>query len=474
MHCAEYTVTALARAIATGERSAEDVAGEMLLRCGQRRHLHALIAQDPQRVLAKAREADWCRAHGHPLGPLHGVPVLIKDNIDVAGYATTAGTPGLEGIFPPCDAPVVQRLVAAGAIVAGKANLHELAVGGTSQNNRFGFVVNPWRADVVAGGSSGGSAVAVAARLVPAALGTDTNGSVRGPCAMNGIAGLRPSFQRYPYGGTFPGTPTRDSVGAMAATLEDVALLDAVLAGEPAGALAAASLKGVRLGRPRGEFEAVMDERTAHVMEEAVRMLEAAGAEVVAADLPGMHRLATKVAWPLSAYEVVVETPKHLAGRKPAVSIEEIVAKITDPEVRLRFNPTIADHAKLERAYREALDVHRPKLQAMLAAYFRDHQLDALIFPTTPFPALPAPHDTADVLVNGKPLRAGFGYLIQNTVYQSASGIPSLTVPVALTPDGLPVGLSLDGPLGSDRRLLALGMAFEQLRGPFPLPPEAA
>lgn len=470
----EYTLTSLAHAIAGGERSAEEVASEMLLRCGQRRDLRTLIAQDPVRVMEEAREADRRRAAGEQLGPLHGVPVLIKDNIDVADYPTTAGTPGLEGIYPRGNAPVVQRLRDAGAIVAGKANLHELAVGGTSQNDRFGHVVNPWRADVVAGGSSGGSAVAVAARLVPAALGTDTNGSVRGPCAMNGIAGLRPSFRRYPYGGTFPGTPTRDSVGGMAPALTDVALLDAVLAGEPAPVLKPASLRGMRLGRPGGEFVTVLDDRTARVMEEAVRMLEDAGAEVVAVDLPGMHTLATKAAWPLSAYEVVVETPKNLAGRTPPVTIEQIAAKITSAEVRLRFDPAIADHAKLERAYREALDVHRPKLQAMLAAYFRDNRLDALIFPTTPFPAVAVPHDIADVVINGRVLRQGFAHLIDNTVYQSASGIPSLTVPAGLTPDGLPVGLSFDGPLGSDRRLLEIGLAFEHVRGPFPLPPDVA
>jgi mandelamide amidase len=474
MWATDYALTALARAIARGECSAEEVAREVLRRCAGQRQLRALIAQDPGRVLEEARAADRRRAAGAALGPLHGVPVLIKDNIDVAGYPTTAGTPGLEGIYPPGNAPVVQRLLDAGAIVAGKANLHELAVGGTSQNDRFGHVVNPWRADVVAGGSSGGSAVAVAARLVPAALGTDTNGSVRGPCSMNGIAGLRPSFRRYPYGGTFPGTPNRDSVGGMAPALVDVALLDAVLAGESADPVEPVSLRGLRFGRPGGDFVAVMDERTAGVMDNAVRMLEEAGAEIVAADLPGMHALATKVAWPISAYEVVVETPKNLAGRTPGVKIGDIVAKIASAEIRLRFDPTVADHAKLEHAYRQALDVDRPKLQAMLAAYFRDHRLDALIFPTTPFPAIAVPHDTGDIVINGRPLRQGFAWLIQNTVYQSASGIPSLTVPAGLTPDGLPVGLSFDGPLAADRRLLAIGMAFEQVRGPFPLPPLAA
>ncbi len=254
------------------------------------------------------------------------MPILIKDNIDVHGYPTTAGTPGLAGVYPRAHAPVVQRLLDAGAIVAGKANLHELAVGG----------------------SNGGSAVAVAARLVPGALGTDTNGSVRGPCAMNGIAGVRPSFQRYPYGGTFPSTTTRDSVCGMATTVTEL--------------------------------------------------------------------------------------------------------------------------AKLERPYREALEIHRPRLQAQLAAYFREHRLDALIFPTTPFPAMAVTNDLADVVINGKRVANGFGYVIQNTVYQSAAGIPSLTVPAGMTEDGLPVGISFDGPVGRDRRLLGIGLAFERVRGEFAVP----
>lgn len=170
---------------------------------------------------------------------------------------------------------------------------------------------------------------------------------------------------------------------------------------------------------------------------------------------------------------MVVETPKNLAGRTPPVRIEDIVAKITSAEIRMRFDPTVADHAKLERAYREALDVHRPKLQAMLAAYFEENRLDALIFPTTPFPAVAVPHDIADLVVNGQVLKHGFGYLIHNTVYQSASGIPSMSVPAGLTSDGLPVGINFDGPLGSDRRLLAIGLAFEEVRGAFPLPAAA-
>lgn len=468
-----FGVAASAAAIRGGETSAERLAREVLARCRRHRHLNALISQDAEALIAAAQAADRRLASGAAVGPLHGVPILIKDNIDVAGYPTTAGTPGLCGIYPRQHASAVQWLSDAGALVAGKANLHELAVGGTSHNPHFGRVVNPWRPELVAGGSSGGSAVAVAARLVPAALGTDTNGSVRGPCSLQGIAGFRPSFSRYAYGGTFPSTPTRDAIGTMALTVADLVLLDQVLSGERGGALEV-SLHGLRLGRPGGRFHDVMDERTASVFASAAAILERAGAEVIPTELPGLHELAAKTAWPISAWEVVRDAPDFLASRTSPVTMQHVIARISSPTVRQRFNPLAADRVALENAWRNAMQIHRPRLQQMLADHFVQHRLDAMIFPTTPFPAVAVDDDDADITVNGRRLRQGFGYLIQNTVYQSAAGIPSLTVPAGLTADGLPVGLSFDGPLGSDRRLLAIGAAFEQARGEFPAPPLAA
>jgi mandelamide amidase len=466
-------VVASAAAIRGGRTSAECLAREVLARCRRHRHLNALISQDAEALIAAAQAADRRLASGAAVGPLHGVPILIKDNIDVAGYPTTAGTPGLCGIYPRQHAPAVQWLLDAGALVAGKANLHELAVGGTSHNGHFGRVVNPWRQELVAGGSSGGSAVAVAARLVPAALGTDTNGSVRGPCSFQGIAGFRPSFGWYAYGGTFPATPTRDAIGPMAASVTDLALLDQVLSGEKHD-LPVVSLRNLRLGRPGGRFYEVIDERTATVFTRAVALLEQAGAVVVPTELPGLHDLAAKTAWPISAWEVVRETPAFLASRTGTVTIEDIFARISSATVRERFNPLTADHVRLESAWRHAMQTDRPRLQQMLADHFTQHRLDAMIFPTTPFPAVAASDDNADIAIDGQRLKHGFGYLIQNTVYQSAAGIPSLTVPAGLTADGLPVALNFDGPIGSDRRLLAIGATFEQARGAFPAPPLAA
>jgi mandelamide amidase len=465
-----FTAAALAAAIRERRFSAEALSREVLDRCQRMQHLRAVISQDAGQLLAAARAADAALAAGAAVGPLHGVPILIKDNIDATGYPTSAGTPGLEGVHPRADAPAVTRLREAGALVAGKANLHELAVGGTSHNTHFGDVVNPWRAGLIAGGSSGGSAVAVAARLVPAALGTDTNGSVRGPCALQGIAGLRPSLGRYPHGGMFPSSPTRDAIGTLASEVADLVLLDQVLSGDTYE-LPDLRLRGLRLGQPGGKFCEVMDARTAAVFADALALLRREGAIIVSADIPGLHELAARAAWPISAYEVVEAVPDFLAGRRSPLTIEDIVAKIASPVVRQRFNPPAADRTQLEARYREAMQVHRPQLQRLLVDHFAEHRLDALIFPTTPFPAVAVDDDTADVTIDGRTWKGGFGHAIRNTVYQSAAGIPSLTVPAGLTSDGLPVGLSFDGLHGADARLLAIALAFERARGPFPLPP---
>jgi mandelamide amidase len=476
-----FTITDIATAIAEGTTTAEAVAEDVLERCQAFAHLGAIITQDPDALIASARAADQRRRDNDTLGPLHGVPLLIKDNIDTCDLPTSAGTPALEHDTPAHNAPVVQRLVDAGALIAGKANLYELAVGGGSFNTHFGAVKNPWNTQCIPGGSSSGSSAAVAARMVPGALGTDTNGSVRGPCSLSGIAGFRPSIQRYPYGGVLPSSPTRDAVGIMANSIADLALLDQVLAHQHSNdprdlpePLPPVSLRGLRLGRPRGEFYRVMDDAVAKVIDAAVAEMQAAGAIIVDIDLPEIVKLTAQTAWTITAYECPREAPGYLAHRGTSISMDDIVAGIASPIVRERFHSNTGDLEALETAYRQAMDEYRPQLQRILHAYFTDHDVAAMVYPTTPFPAPALPNDTAndiaDVVINGKRVKGGFSAVINNTVHQSAAGIPSLVVPAGLTDDGLPVGLSFDGPLGSDRRLLAIGRAFEKVRGEFPLP----
>jgi len=466
----DFYLSNIADGIRNGRYSAEFIAGDIIDRFERFQHLGTLISHDPEALLAAARDADRTSARGQSLGPLHGVPILIKDNIDTKDLPSSAGTPSLEHDYPRKNAPVVERLLNAGALIAGKANLYELAVGGTSLNQHFGRVANPWRLDCIPGGSSSGSAAAVAARLVPGALGTDTNGSVRGPCSLSGIAGFRPSFQRYPGGGVMPVTPTRDSVGIMANSVADLAILDTVCSAQ-SYQLPDIDLAGMRFGRPRGDFYAVMDDRTARVVDSTFELLEEHGAIIIDADLPGLAALTAKTAWTISAYEVPRDIYAYLEHRGTDLSLDEIVSKIASPVVRERFNPAAVDLDSLEGPYRKAMQEFRPRLQKMLNDYFDEHRVAAIVFPTTPFPAPDIDDDNADLVVNGKLIKGGFSAVINNTVYQSAAGIPSLVVPAGLTDDGLPVGISFDGPDGSDQRLLAIGTAFEDIRGPFPLPP---
>jgi mandelamide amidase len=221
-----------------------------------------------------------------------------------------------------------------------------------------------------------------------------------------------------------------------------------------------------------------MDDSVAQVIDTAVAILEDAGAVIVDADLPNIIQLTAKAAWPISAYETVEEIYPYLKRRGTSLTLDEIVMSIASPIVRERFHPNTENLADLEPAYRKAMDEYRPELQRILNDYFTGHDVAAMIFPTTPFPAPQlideTANDYADVIVNGKTVKGGLAHVINNTVHQSASGIPSLVVPAGLTDTGLPVGLSLDGPLGADRRLLAIGQAFERVRGPYPAPPGVA
>src|SRR5262245_64907348 len=247
----ELGLRELAQAIAAGELTAEALAEELLTRCARASALNAFISLEPERVRAAARAADKRRRQGDALGPLHGVPLAIKDNIDAVDYPTTAGTPGLAAHRPKRNAPVLQRLLDAGALVLGKANLQELAYGPTSNNAALGAVRKPYNPTRIPGGSSGGTAAAVAARLSPGGLGTDTAGSVRVPGSLCGITTFRPSTLRWPQAGIVPISHTRDTAGPMTRSIADCVLLDGLVTGGPTE-IAPANLKGLRLGVPRG------------------------------------------------------------------------------------------------------------------------------------------------------------------------------------------------------------------------------
>src|ERR1700722_18664315 len=229
----ELGVADAAAAIRTGATTAEALADALLARVAAHKSLNAFITVEPDKVRAAARTADQQRASGAALGPVHGVPLALKDNLDTVDYPTTGGTPGLTGNRPKRNAVIAQALFDAGAIALGKCNLHELAYGITNNNAAFGPARNPYAPDRIPGGSSGGTGVAVAARLAPGGVGTDTGGSVRVPAALCGIVGFRPSTGRWSQVGVVPISHTRDTPGPMARNVADCALMDGVVCGAP-------------------------------------------------------------------------------------------------------------------------------------------------------------------------------------------------------------------------------------------------
>ncbi len=282
-------VEAVAR-MSRGELSCERYAQALLARCERTRALNAFITLEPELVLEQARARDRERSAGGKPGPLFGLPIPVKDSVNTRDYPTTGGTPALRTFRPGADAPVVAALKAAGAIVLGKTNLHELSYGWTSNNAAFGAVHNPYDAARIPGGSSGGTAAAVAARAAPLGIAEDTEGSIRVPAAFCGIEGFRPTTGRYSTRGCVPISPLFDQVGPHARSIADLVLFDsAVTAQQPAAPLA--SLHGVRLGIARDYWFTGLDPEVERVTGQALKRLEDAGAVLIEAPLPGVGRL---------------------------------------------------------------------------------------------------------------------------------------------------------------------------------------
>jgi Asp-tRNA(Asn)/Glu-tRNA(Gln) amidotransferase A subunit family amidase len=451
-----------------GEVTVEHYASVLLERCRHASALNAFITLEPDRVLEEARACDRHRQKGGKTGPLFGLPIPVKDSVNTKDYPTTAGTPALRHFRPAEDAPVVQALRNGGAIVLGKTNLHELSFGYTCNNLAFGAVHNPYDPRRIPGGSSGGTAVAIAAHMAPLGVAEDTEGSIRVPAALCGISGFRPTTGRYPTGGCVPISPLFDQVGPHARTVSDLCLFDAVVAkdGRPPEAT---HLKGMRLGVARKYFFTDLDPEVERLTNLALQRLKDSGAEIIETELPGLQHLLDLTTDVVQNRDERVAVERYLREYHTGLSFEELVRQAS-PDIQKTFRQSVlpgSPHFVSEEAYAAARDTHLPALRNLYRDYFARNRLAAMVFPTTQMPPTLIGEDTVEIAGRQIP----FGTAVsRNIAPGSTAGIPGLVLPCGLTATGLPVGIEFDAPAGADRALLALGLSIERVLGPLPPP----
>ena len=411
-------------------------------------------------------------ANGAPArnpGRLFGLPIPVKDSVNTRDYPTTGGTPALRNFRPHEDAPLVAALRAAGAIVLGKTNLHELSFGWTSNNLAFGAVHNPYDPARVPGGSSGGTAAAIAARLAPLGVAEDTEGSIRVPAAFCGITGFRPTTGRYSTQGCVPISPLFDQVGPHARTVADLALFDAAVVND-VRPLAPQSLRGVRLGIVRDYWFTGLDSEVERVSNLALARLENAGAKLIETQMPGLARLIDLTTDQVQNHDVRLALPRYLEEYGAGVTLEELVARAS-PDIQAVFRSDVLPGGAnfvTESVYVAARDQYLPALRQLYAEYFSRTQVAAMVFPATRVPPpLIGEETTLQIRGRAVPFEEA---VARNIAPGSTAGVPGLVLPAGLTAGGLPVALEFDGPAGADRALLALGASLERALGPLPAP----
>jgi mandelamide amidase len=460
-------VEAVAR-MRRGELKAEDYAGALLARAEVGRHLNAFISISPDAVKEAARAADRRRSAGGVLGALHGLPIPIKDSVNTSDYPTTSGTAALRNFRPKKDAPLVRALRETGGIVMGKTNLQEMSLGYTCNNMAFGAVRNPYDPTRIPGGSSGGTAVAVSARMAPLGVAEDTCGSIRVPAALCGIAGLRPTTHRYPSAGVMPLTPLFDAVGPLAREVADLSLFDSVMIGDFTP-LAAVRPDAVRLAVSPTPYFAGLHPEVARVANEAMERLAEAGVAFVEAEVEDLTAHVDAANYPIICHDTVRMIQGYLREFETGVTFEELLAMVGE-NIRDSLEARVPGGRLWvsDEAYAAARDVHRPALQEAFARCFRATGASAIVYPTTLMPAPPIGQEL-EVEIGGRrlPLRTA---MARNIAPASCAGLPGLVLCAGLTNEGLPVGIEFAGPAGTDRDLLALGQTLEGILGRPPAP----
>ncbi len=463
----DLTAVAAVTAMRNGDLKAEDYARALLDRAQHLESLNAFRTLDKEMLLEAARAADKVRASGDALGTLHGLPIPVKDSINSKALPTSNGTRALRDFRPRDDAGVLKSLLAQGGILMGKTNIHELSYGWTSNNELFGPVHNPYDSTRVAGGSSGGSGAAVAARMAPLAVAEDTLGSIRVPATMCGLAGLRPSFGRYPGDGIMPLTDGKfDQVGPLARSVGDLALFDAAVTGDCAP-LTATPLKGVRIGIAPASLLSGLDPEVERVTTEAFRRLRAAGVTWVEAELPEVAQAAIGTAITIISYGAMPAIAAFLEAQGTGVTFDQLLQQASEG-IRDAFRTySLPPNRPSQDAYKAAL-VQRQRMREEIRRHFELHGIVALAFPPIMIPA-PQIGEEAEVTIRGQKVPLNVA-MARNTSLASCAGMASLILPAGMTSNGLPVGLEFDALMGNDRAVLALGLSLEKVLGPIPGP----
>ena len=477
MSAAPWTIAGIHAALQAKKISAREIASGFYAEIDRRNpELNAYLTLSHERAYSQADRVDAAIARGDKLPPLAGVPIAVKDVISTSGIRTTCGSKILESYIPPYDATAVTRLENAGAVILGKTNCDEFAMGSSNENSAYGPVRNPVALDRVPGGSSGGSAAAVAAGLAVVALGTDTGGSIRQPAACCGIPGLMPTYGRVSRYGLIAFASSLDRIGPFAGNIADTAAVVAVIAGhdENDSTSAAASvphydveiegpIQGLRIGVPEEYFGEGIDSEVKEKVLAAIALMEKLGCRRIPLKMPHTE-------YAIATYYIIAtaEASSNLARydgvrfglRVPGATLLDMYRKTRErgfgPEVKRRI---MLGTYVLSSGYYDAYYLRAQKVRSLLARDFSDafQKVDAILAPTSPTPAFKLGEKTSD------PLQMYLADIY--TVTGSLAGIPGISIPCGRTKAQLPVGLQILGPHFSESRILQLARAFEKAGG---------
>ncbi|MGI9262604.1 MAG: Asp-tRNA(Asn)/Glu-tRNA(Gln) amidotransferase subunit GatA [Woeseiaceae bacterium] len=468
------TLAELARGLAAGDYSSREITAALLGRIDAHQDsLNAFITVTADEALAQADHADKQRAAGD-VGPLNGLPIVHKDLFCTKGVLTTCGSRILDNFVSPYDATVVDRISSAGAVLLGKTNMDEFAMGSSNETSFFGPVTNPWNTKLSPGGSSGGSAAAVAARIVPAATGTDTGGSIRQPAALTGTTGIKPTYGRVSRYGMIAFASSLDQAGVITRSAEDAAMLLGVMAGldprdstsvdEPVPDYVAGlskPVKGLKVGIVKQHFDEGLDEQCGIAVKESLKALEEDGAELIEIDLPSID---------LSVPTYYVVAPAECSSNLSRFDGVRFGHRAEKPEdlldlyCRSRGEGFGAEVKRrimtgtyvLSAGYYDAYYLKAQKVRQLISRDFKNafESVDVIAGPTAPTPAFAIGEKTDDPIT-----------MYLNDIYTigaNLAGLPGISIPCGMA-HGLPVGLQLVGPHFAEESLLACAHQYQQL-----------